>query len=204
MRLLELVNTAPSLAGAGGVVLGAGPVARRIPLNLSVTNEVKEGVLDKFADGALYGRVHPYFSYIPDLSGRYLSRWVDDFLSPLDEGTFIRVVNDKADYSRLLKGRHRGSTNWHTGEPELGLSVARDFEIPRKYAYLVRGRKIGQGSDYEPLLETATATPVSDLMPYQGLYDKIRKMEKEKAKKMGISDEDLRLIKSLRFDYKIR
>lgn len=131
-------------------------------------------------------------------------RAVDNFLWPYDDNVFARSALTPEDYNYLKSGTHRGSKNWHTGEEEGGLSVSRGHEaFMKKHGYLVRGKRIGEGSDSEPLLELSTAEPISRLMTNKELREKIQRDIQKKLKQLGITEDQIRALQSvpvLRFD----
>ena len=73
----------------------------------------------------------------------------------------------------------------------------------KKHGYLVRGKRIGEGSDSEPLLELSTAEPISRLMTNKELREKIQRDIQKKLKQLGITEDQIRALQSvpvLRFD----
>src|SRR5690606_336817 len=88
------------------------------------------------------------------------------------------------------------SKNHATGEEEGGLSVAKGLEYSAKYAYLVTGKEIGQGSDSEPLLETSSVKPVSKRMTSHEAHKLLEEGIEERARSLGISPEALRALQS--------
>lgn len=124
---------------------------------------------------------------------RKLRRKLDDHLWPFGEDTFVRVTWNKEDYEHLKSGTHRGSFNHATGESEDGLSVAKRPEVPMNFAYLVKGNVIGEGADGEPLLDTKSATPASDLMTSEQFASFFKKEKKKYLKKIGWTEEQARM-----------
>ena len=127
-----------------------------------------------------------------DYIKRRVQRAIDEYLSPLEKDVFVRMSNNPDDYKHLESGSHRGSINHATGESEYGLSVAKRREIPAKYAYLVKGEVVADGSDGEPVLDIKTARPVSELMS-QKKFDTYYKREQLKhLKKIGWTEDQAR------------
>jgi hypothetical protein len=122
---------------------------------------------------------------------------LNDFLWPFGEDVFIRTSDNPQDYEHLKKGTHRGSKNHATNETEGGLSVSREpAHAAGKYAYLVRGKVIGQGSDGEPLLDTPTAEVASKRMTFAQANQMLDAAIKERARAMGLSDDQLRALRT--------
>lgn len=122
-------------------------------------------------------------------------RAIDEYFSPLPPDTYIRCTIRQDDYAHLEKGTHRGSINHATGEAESGLSVAVRPELPTPYAYYVKGKRIGTGSDGEPLLDAATARPASKLMTYEELAADYKRRFAERLEQLGITHEEWRAIR---------
>ena len=123
-------------------------------------------------------------------------RAVDEYFNPLPADTFIRCTISKDDYKHLQAGSHRGSINHATGEAEECLSVAVSPEIPTAYAYYVTGKRVGTGSDGEPLLDAATARPASKLMTYEELAADYKRRFAERLEQLGITQEERRAIRT--------
>jgi hypothetical protein len=130
-----------------------------------------------------------------ELNRQALGRAVDEYLSPLGKDEYVRVTNKKEDFEHLKNGTHRGSLNHATGEAEYGLSVSKSPEFSGKYAYTVKGKKIADGSDGEPVLDVKTAKIKGKLMSYSNYRDKYEKQLYEKAENMGLSKEDVKLLR---------
>lgn len=146
--------------------------------------------------------VPPYLgTHLSDLRS-WLFRYIDEYISPLSDNEYIRVVHRKDDYEHLKKGTHRGSMNHATNEEEGGLSAAKSPEFAAKYAYYLTGKEIGKGSDGEPLLDVSTAKPKGRIMPYSTLRADYEKRLKEKAEKLGLSDEVLRVLRTNPYIFK--
>lgn len=107
-------------------------------------------------DGQAFLDLPPSFRLSPEYAETRGFRHVEELLWPYGDDVYLRVSDSPDDMRHIQNKTHRGSKNWHTGEDEGGLSVARDIEIPSKHAYLVRGKRIGSGSDSEPLLDINT------------------------------------------------
>lgn len=137
-----------------------------------------------------------YYSGASYPDSAQIARAIESHLAPFGEDTYVRSVLNKADYEYLKSGTHQGSTNHNTGEPEGGLSVAHTAEVPSKYAYLVKGDRVGSGSDFEPLLDTSTAKPVSPLMKWSDLYAMQQKAAQDRVKQLGLSDDEYRALVS--------
>lgn len=143
-----------------------------------------------------------FFTYIGSLSSSELSNMADfalqEFFSPLKNNQYVRVSVSKDDYEHLINKTHRGSLNWITRENENGLSVAK---IPYpvdggKYAYIVSGEKIGEGSDGEPLLDINTVKPESKPIPVQKFRESFNLKKIKNLKNIGISEDDYRALVS--------
>jgi hypothetical protein len=142
--------------------------------------------------------VNPVFandmSYLKD---RHF-RAVDDFLWPFGDDVYVRGAQKENDFEYLKSKTHRGSKNWATNEEEGGLSVGRGVEATMyPYAYFVKGKKIGSGSDSEPLLDLASAEPVGKVMTQKQMQAFLKKAEREKMEALGIEDYQIRALKSV-------
>lgn len=124
-------------------------------------------------------------------------RYIQLYLNPLPENTYVRVSHYAEDYKHLQNGTHRGSINHVTNEQEGGLSVSTKPEFPAKYAYYVTGKIIGTGTDGEPLLDVATAKPASKLMTYKQLDADFHRRQAKKLKELGLTQDDYRLLMSV-------
>lgn len=132
-------------------------------------------------------------AWLPDR----LFRLVDAYLNPLPPNTFIRMHHKAAeDIAHLAAGRHHGSKNHATGESEGGLSVATSPEFPADHGYYVTGSVVGQGSDSEPLLDTASAKPASKLMSVRQITADYQKRYARRLRELGLSEGDARLLRS--------
>lgn len=134
------------------------------------------------------------------VQSQILPRAVQDFLSPLDEDVYIRVTDKKEDYDHLKNGTHRGSINRREGEDEYGISVAKAPEFPAKYAYLVKGEKIADGADGEPVLNTSTAKPIGQLLSFEKLRDNFYRQMSEKIDRLGMNREDVKALHLASYD----
>lgn len=139
-------------------------------------------------------------SYNP---GPRMFRYIDEFRWPFERDTYIRSAMRKDDFDHLNSGRHRGSMNHATGDLEGGLSVAHSVEpAGYKYSYLVKGKRIGQGADSEPLLDVATARPASKLYRTSEMEDILEAELAKWRKRYGVSEEDWRALSNARFPNK--
>lgn len=118
-----------------------------------------------------------------------VSRAADVFFWPYGSDVYVRVHHNKEDYEYLKSGHHHGSTNHATDESEGGLSVSKSPEFPSKYAYLVRGKRIGEGSDDEPLIDHRTATVVSGIKAFNEFQEEYRDDLLQNVKRLGWSEE---------------
>lgn len=129
--------------------------------------------------------------------GQRMFRYVDEFLTPQD-GILFRTTRNPKDIEYLIAGKHRGSKNHATGELEGGLSVAHtpEWGDGYKYGYTVRGNIIGYGSDGEPLLDVATARPVSGLLSLRDAEKLSQKRIDQRLKELGIDVEDYKTLRT--------
>lgn len=109
---------------------------------------------------------------------------------PFGQDVFVRVSNSPDDFTHLKSGTHRGSKNHATGEDEAGLSVAHHLEVPAKYAYLVKGEVIGEGTDGEPLLDPKTVKILGATKLYEATQSRIEYAQKE----MGLNEREIYLL----------
>lgn len=150
----------------------------------------------QLSDDSLSMRVNPALRTDKDwIRNRGVPEAVDEFLWPFDSDVYIRNGSAK-DYDYLTSGTHRGSINHIDNSPESGLSVTRSLSYPSDSAYLVRGNMINRGSDNEPVLSMNGISAASDSMTPAAMIDMYRNALSTKAKELGLSDEDLRLIRS--------
>ena len=133
--------------------------------------------------------------------GSRMSRFTDEFLWPYADDVFIRSSIGKADFNHLKSGKHRGSKNHATGSSEGGLSVAHRPEPgdSYKYSYFVRGKRIGRGSDGEPLLDVGSAEPISDVYKTRDIVDLLVNDKRAYRESLGLSWDDVRAIDNARF-----
>lgn len=125
-----------------------------------------------------------------------LDRDIDNYLSPLKANEFVRVAKTADDYAHIVAGTHRGSINHRDDIDEGGLSVAKYPEFPTDYMYYVTGEVIGQGTDGEPLLDLSTVKVSSRLMSHKQFSRNFKKRYDANIKKMGLTSEDVRALKS--------
>lgn len=144
-------------------------------------------------DGHAFVRVKPVWKTDKEFVKQRMFRAVDDFLWPYGDDVYMRVGN-ASDVSHLRAGSHRGSTNHFTGEPEGGLSVARRIETGDDLAYLVKGRRVGSGSDSEPLLDPASAQLVGEPLATDKMLRKLNSDIEKKARAIGIDPEQLKAL----------
>jgi len=196
---------APNPAG-DGMTGGATPLVTtqhpalgmRVPVRV-ISSPGVSGMQFSIENGESILRINPVFAtdkqYVrTQMSNGYA---LSDFLWPFGEDVFIRTSDNSEDYKHLKNGTHRGSKNHVTNETEGGLSVSRDpAHAAGKYAYLVRGNVTGQGSDGEPLLDTSTAEVASKRMTFSEVDQMIDAAIKERARAMGLSDEQLRALRT--------
>jgi len=117
-------------------------------------------------------------------------RHIDDMLYPYEADTYIRTSSNLDDLNHLKNGTHRGSRNWSTGESEGGLSVSKSPEFYSDNMSLVSGKKIGDGSDSEPILDIDTVNYIDEFN-----FKKFNKDIYNKAKLLGLSKEDVKKLK---------
>jgi phage gp29-like protein len=125
-----------------------------------------------------------------------IKRAADEMFWPFKENEFVRVHFKKEDYEHLKNGTHRGSVNHATGELEGGLSVAKSVEFPSKYAYLVSGNRVGEGSDGEPLIDTESAKVSGKIMSMKAFEAMFDQAMKKKQESMGWTDDQIASLKS--------
>lgn len=133
-------------------------------------------------------------SFMPQ--DKHLGRAIQEYLAPLKDDEYIRTAWNTDDYNHLQNGTHLGSMNHATGAPEAGLSVAKHLEFPQKYAYKVTGKKIGTGSDSEPILETSSAKPIGPLLPYSKMAKKFEADQRKKIASLGLSPEQAKALQT--------
>jgi hypothetical protein len=123
-----------------------------------------------------------------------LFRYIDDYLNPLEDDVYIRMTNKIEDYEHVKNKTHRGSFNNATDEAEGGLSASKSPEFPAKYGYFVKGKKIGNGTDGEPLLDLSTVEPISKPMSWDKMYNTYKQRLIKKASEMGLTEDDVKNI----------
>jgi hypothetical protein len=106
----------------------------------------------------------------------------------------FRAAQNSADYDHLVAGTHRGSINHNTGDPEGALSVSHSSEFPTDFMYLVKGDRVGTGTDWEPLLDPATAKPASDLMGWSKFKDMEQAAQQSRVQELGLSQDEYRAL----------
>ena len=127
---------------------------------------------------------------------KHVNRAIEEYLRPFGENVFVRSSPKPQDYDHIKNGTHRGSKNHATGEDEGGISASYTAEFPAKYMYLVTGKRIGDGSDGEPLLETGSVKTASKRMSAKE-FGKIEEIALERRKKeLGLSEDDYRALVS--------
>lgn len=169
-------------------------ILQRIPVKY-IAREGKQE-LDILEDGQVVIYASSVYKNYPQELNKYLIRDIQEYLSPLDENVYLRVSDNSNDYKHLVNGTHRGSINHANGKSENGLSVAKFPETPDKYYYFIKGEKIGEGTDGEPLLDVNKIEVVSKRMTakqFSAIWDK---MCDEKIEKVGLNKDDVRLLKS--------
>lgn len=123
---------------------------------------------------------------------KYWMRMQHNFFDGLPPDIYYRGSIGKDDYKHLLNKTHFGSTNHATGKREAGLSVAKYRVEPGDsftHGYLVQGKKIGTGSDGEPILDLATASPASELMSIKQIVEMSTRLAKQRLEEIGLSQE---------------
>lgn len=139
--------------------------------------------------------------HYPD--GIQLTRAIDAYLAPFGKDTYVRSAIKPDDYNYLSAGTHQGSMDRSGGPlgrdapaPLGGLSVAHTPEFPANYGYLVRGDRIGSGTDSEPLLDVTTARPASPLMKWDEFSQMVRDAQDQRTKDLGLSQDEYRALVS--------
>lgn len=167
---------------------------QRIPVKyIANDNEKKLDILD---NGQVVVHASSIYKNYPQELNNYLIRDIQKFLSPLDTNIYLRVSDKKEDYEHLINKTHRGSFNHANGKAENGLSVAKFPETPSKYYYFIKGDKIGEGTDGEPLLDVNKIEVVSKRMTAKEFSVLWNEMCNKKIKELGLSEEDARLLKA--------
>lgn len=115
-----------------------------------------------------------------------LMKKADEFFSPLAEDEYIRVAHDPMDYEYARNKTLRESINHATGESEGGISVAKSPEFKGKIAYYLKGKKIGIGTDGEPLLDPKSIEVTSKPMTYEEMTQDLHKKLEKIAQKYGL------------------
>lgn len=138
----------------------------------------------------------PVFKGYEGELNRTLVRDIDRYISPLPDDVFIRVSNNPEDFKYLKDKTHKGSKDHFRQVEEGGLSVAKSPEIPSKYGYYVKGKVIGEGTDGEPLLDLGSVEVISNRMEGKAIQHDYDKKLMKKADEMGLSSDDLRLLRS--------
>jgi hypothetical protein len=161
-----------------------------IPILVHFTNEARKGIkID--SDGQVRLILPQVFRGDMGYVSARGFRFIEKFLWPYGENEYIRSSNNSRDIEFIKSGTHKGSKNHHTDDDEGGLSVAHAIEYGGKYAAIVRGKMIGQGSDSEPLLDVSTVEFVREIT-----YEKLNSDIQEKAKSLGLTKDDLRHLRS--------
>ena len=212
-RAAKVMQAGNAMGDASGVARGAqrsqsplryaivkgGPLdgERYVPIRV-IKDPNQRGMAFAVENGQAVLRTSPVFYTDKDFIRYRGFRALQESTWPLEPDVYVRTSSDPKDYDHLLKKTHHGSINHRTGEVEGGLSVARDThsDAAGTYAYLVRGKSIGQGSDSEPLLDLSTVEVVSDKMPINDMARYLKAERKRKLTSLGLSEEDLRLIET--------
>ena len=198
----QLANQMAEGYNPAGMMTGLKTIKTRVGngVEISVTPDATVPNMKFFIDetGQANLKINPTFandmSYVKD---RHF-RAVDDFLWPHGDDVYVRGANSKDDFEFLKNKTHRGSKNWATNEQEGGLSVGRGVEATMfPYSYLVKGKKIGFGSDSEPLLDLTSAKPIGKLMTQKQMQVFLKEAEAKKLKSLGIEDYQIRALKSV-------
>jgi len=128
------------------------------------------------------------------IDGR-MFRYIDEFINPLPAGQYYRGSLNPKDRDLLLNGQHRGSMNHATQEHEGGMSVAfRPEASGYPHWYLVKGDRIGTGSDGEPLINPRTAQPVSNRMSLDRVQDHYASGVKRRLGELGVPEDEWRVL----------
>jgi len=181
-----------------GLKTEEGRMGTGVPINVRPNPDVSDMKFYVDDVGQANLDINPIFSndlsYVKD---RHF-RAVDDFLWPFGDDVYVRGANTKDDFNYLKTKTHRGSKNWATNEPEGGLSVGRGVESTMfPYSYLVKGKKIGSGSDSEPLLDLASAEPFGKLMSQKQMQKYLKDQEIKKLNALGIDENQIRALRSV-------
>jgi hypothetical protein len=169
-----------------------------VPINVRSNPEVSNMKFYVDDSGQANLEINPVFANDMSYVKNRHFRAVDDFLWPHGEDVYVRGANTKDDFDYLKSKTHRGSKNWATNEQEGGLSVGRGVEATMfPYSYLVKGKRIGSGSDSEPLLDLASAEPVGKLMTQKQMQAFLKKANEKKLASLGIEDYQMRALRSV-------
>jgi len=198
-RVLDEWKAAPENAEAVREVDGKFPPTRRIqtksngyqvPILVSdetsgqfvPTVEIRDGVITLHPERPSVGG---------SLRNRYF-RYVDEAIQPLGENVFVRMTDNPEDYKHVTEGTHRGSLarnqkfDFESPEEEGGLSVSYTEEFPADYGYLLTGTVIGQDTDGAPLLDTATAKPLTKLLTLTRVRNVRDKRTEKRLSQLGL------------------
>lgn len=177
--------------GATPLVTVPLPFAPHIAVPVRVIADPKEGFISfHIENGHAVMRAAPALARDKDFIRYRGFRAIDRFLWPFDDDVFVRTSSNPKDYEHIKNGTHRGSINHATKEAEGGLSVANNTsDAVGKYAYLVRGKVIGQGSDSEPLLDLGSVKVASKRMTLGEMNKMIDDGIKKKMQALGLTDQ---------------
>ena len=122
-------------------------------------------------------------------------RAVEAFASPLGPDEYIRGSKSPNDFVHIENKTHRGSYNHNTGEPEGGLSVSLGNEANYPFNAIVRGRRIGEGSDSEPLLDLNSVEVVRKFRNADQFSRWIEQSREKKLAELGLTPEDYSVLR---------
>lgn len=179
--------------GATPLVTGPLPFAPHMSVPVRVISDPSERFISlRIENGHAVMRAAPALAEDKEFIRARGFRAVQRFMWPFDDDVFVRTSDNLKDYEHIKNGTHRGSINHATKETEGGLSVANDTsDAAGKYAYLVRGKVIGQGSDSEPLLELGSVAVVSKRMTLGEMNKLIGEGARKKMQALGLTNQQL-------------
>ena len=163
--------------------------------NISKRIQVKDGKLFTFGYSSIIG------------TGELTIKIQNYIYENLHKGQnfFFRATDNKNEIDVVTENPNLKSKNQGQGFYEKGLSVSEHFGYQKyfnyKYIYVVTGKIVGYGSDGEPLLQNVKV--LSPLNKISSFKIKLKSLEKNNLKRLGISFEDYENIKNALIDKNI-
>jgi phage-related protein (TIGR01555 family) len=174
----------------------------RVPIKIIKNDAIRDTEFTVLEDGtAAFITSRNVSRYNQNDFRRTSFRYMDDFFSPLAENEFVRMTGKKEDAEYLKRGEHQGSKNhrdddWETVyDPESAsfvraLSVSKFPEFSQKYGYYVTGKKLGVGSDGEPLLNVKKAKLKGTVLTGEKLHSDFEERLDKKINALGLTKEE--------------